>query len=127
VEAQERRILYYVPPDGSAPTFRVWRDGITDKTLKLTVTARIARMRGGNFGDSFPIGGGASENRIDFGPGYRIYYGIAGMDIILLLGGDKSSQVSDIEKSRGFWRDYKERRNEQKRRLQGRPARRTKK
>jgi probable addiction module antidote protein len=73
MEARERQILYYVPPGGSPSPFRVWRDGIRDKTLKVTVTARIARMRGCNFGDSFPIGGGASENRIDFGPGYRIY------------------------------------------------------
>jgi putative addiction module killer protein len=129
VEASEREILYYVPKTGPPAPFRVWRDGITDKPSKLAITARIARMRGGNFSDSKPVGSGASENRIDFGPGFRIYYGVDGEKIILLCGGDKSTQErTDIETAIDFWTDYKERKkNEERRKLQSRSSRRTKK
>lgn len=128
MEAREREILYYVPKTGPPAPFRVWRDGITDMPSKLAVTARIARMRGGNFSDSRPIGDGASENRIDFGPGFRVYYGIDDDKIILLCGGDKSSQDADINAARIFWEDYKERKkNEKRRKLQSRSSRRTKK
>jgi putative addiction module killer protein len=86
-------------------------------------------MRGGNFSDSKPVGSGASENRIDFGPGFRIYYGVDGEKIILLCGGDKSTQErTDIETAIDFWTDYKERKkNEERRKLQSRSSRRTKK
>jgi putative addiction module killer protein len=117
VDVRERQVLYYLPEGRAEAPFRAWRDGIADQRTKLAITARIARLRGGNFGDSKPIGDGASENRINFGPGYRIYYGIDGADIILLLGGDKSSQRADIQQARRFWLDYKERRREQKRKL----------
>jgi putative addiction module killer protein len=127
VEARERAVHYYVQPSGACP-FAEWRDAITDKLTKAVVEARIARLRGGNFGDSRPIGAGASESRIDFGPGYRIYYGVDGDDLILLAGGTKSSQSADIDKAKSFWMDYKERkRNAQKARLQSGPSRRSKK
>jgi putative addiction module killer protein len=127
VDPRKRQALYYQPRSGLAPPFQAWRNGITDRASRLAVDARIARMRGGNFSDSRPIGNGASENRIDFGPGLRIYYGIDGERVILLHGGDKSSQSSDIAKALQFWQDYRERRREEKRKLQDRPARRAKK
>jgi putative addiction module killer protein len=69
------------------------------------VDARIARFRG-----SEPIDGGASENKIDHGPGYRLYYGVDGRDVvILLLGGDKSTQNADIKTVRGYWEEHKRR------------------
>lgn len=93
--------------------FREWRFAIGENA-KAAVDARIARFRSGNFGDSRPIGAGASENRIRFGPGYRIYYGIDGMDfVILLCGGDKSTQNAAIACARKYWDDYKRRRREQ--------------
>jgi len=108
MEARERNVLYYQTPSGTIP-FREWRFGISENA-KAAVDARIARFRGGNFGDSRPIGGGASENRIHFGPGYRVYYGIDGMDfVILLCGGDKSTQNTDIARARKYWDDYKQR------------------
>ena len=126
LEAREREVLYYLPRDGQAP-FRQWREHIADRATKLAVDARIARMRAGNFGDSKTLGSGVYENRIDFGPGYRIYYGIDGPRVILLRGGDKSSQAADVESAREFWRDYKERKqNEAKRELQGRSSRESK-
>lgn len=117
MEAHERQVLYFVPRGRAVAPFKVWREGIADLRAKLAVTARIARLRSGNFGDSRPIGGGASENRINFGPGYRIYYGLDGLDIILLIGGDKSTQRADIERAKSFWVQYKERKREEKRRL----------
>lgn len=85
-------------------------------------------MRGGNFADAKAVGSGVYENRIDFGPGYRIYYAIDGPRIILLCGGDKSSQVSDIKAAIEFWRDYKGRKkHEAKRELQSGSSRGTKK
>ncbi len=107
---------------------------MADGDLKAAIDARIARLRAGNFGDSKSVGKAVSESRIDFGPGYRIYYGVAGDDIILLCGGDKSSQDSDIQRAQSFWKDYKDRTKQErekqdakKPRLQGRPSRRSKK
>jgi putative addiction module killer protein len=101
-------ILSYKTASGIFP-FREWRSSIDDSVTKAAIDARIARFRGGNFGDSRPIGGGASENRIDFGPGYRIYYGVSGSKIILLCGGDKSTQHADIPRAISYWEDYKDR------------------
>lgn len=127
MEAVERLVRYYIKSSGVCP-FAEWRDKISDKRAKAAVDARTARLRGGNFGDSRPIGAGASESRIDFGPGYRVYYGVDGDDLILLAGGTKSSQSADIEKAKSFWMDYKERkRNAQEARLQSGPSRRSKK
>ena len=88
MEGRERKVLYYNTSLREAP-YRTWRSSITDIKTAATIDARIARLRGGNFGDSESIGGGASENKIDFGPGYRIYYGTDDDKIILLGGGDK--------------------------------------
>jgi putative addiction module killer protein len=61
----------------------------------------------GNLGNTRALGTGVSELKIDFGPGYRVYYGEDGPTIVvLLLGGDKSSQERDIEKAKAFWEDY---------------------
>jgi putative addiction module killer protein len=70
---------------------------------------RISRAEDGNFGDHKSIGQGLFEFRIQFGPGYRIYYGIEDEKIILLLiGGDKSTQAKDISKAKSFWTSYKQ-------------------
>lgn len=101
-------ILAYKTAAGVFP-FRDWRSSIGDAKARAAIDARIARFRGGNFGDSKPIGDGASENRIDFGPGYRVYYGVSGEKIILLCGGDKSTQHADIIRAKAYWKDYRER------------------
>ena len=127
LEIRERSVQYYLLPSGPPAPFGVWRDSLRDPLARVAVLARIARMRGGNFSDSRPIGEGASENRINLGPGYRIYYGADGDKIILLCGGDKSTQDADIAKAKQFWSDNKKRtkKNAQKRELQRRPARRS--
>lgn len=109
--AEERTVKYYQTRTGSQP-FKNWRDGLIEKTTKSAIDARISRLRSWNLGKSEPIGGGASESKIDLGPGYRIYYGIDGVSIILLHGGDKSTQDTDIKLAKQFWNDYKARKNQ---------------
>jgi putative addiction module killer protein len=111
MEASQREVEYYRSSDGKEP-YGEWFAGIKDQKTQQKLDARLARMRGGNFGDSEPIGGGASENKIDHGPGYRIYYGIDGKKVIILKGGDKSTQASDIELARKHWTEYKNRKKE---------------
>ncbi|HKQ87950.1 MAG TPA: type II toxin-antitoxin system RelE/ParE family toxin [Candidatus Acidoferrales bacterium] len=111
-----------MPITGPPAPFGVWRDGLQDKRAKAAVSARIARLAEGNFSDSRPIGAGASEARIDFGPGYRVYYGVDGANVILLAGGGKSSQKRDIEIAKARWQDYKRRKNDQTRELQKRSS-----
>src|ERR1700733_14520716 len=108
MEGGKQEVLYYTESPGRCP-FRDWRASIADERAKAAIDARIARFRGGNFGDSAPIGAGASESRIDLGPGFRIYYGREGDTIVLLCGGDKSTQAGDIRQAKIFWTDYKKR------------------
>ncbi len=78
--------------------FDSWFDGLADKMVKLRIQARIDRAELGNFGDSSPVGRGVSEMRIHFGPGYRVYFTQCRDELVILLaGGDKSSQAADIQ------------------------------
>jgi putative addiction module killer protein len=75
-----------------------WLEGLRDLRGRAKVLARIERLIGGNPGDVRPVGSGVSELRINYGPGYRVYYVQRGTTLIILLaGGDKSSQVKDID------------------------------
>ena len=113
MEARERQVRYY--EYGDLCPFREWISALKDRREIAAIDARIARFRTGNFGDSKSIGEGASESRIDLGPGYRIYYGVDGNDIIVLNGGDKGSQTSDIADALSYWRRYKERKAHERR------------
>jgi putative addiction module killer protein len=108
VEVRERKILSYQTSSGSFP-YRVWRNGFTDEDTEVAIDVRVTRLSTGNFSDSKSIGEGAFESRIDFGPGYRVYYGADGDDIVLLCGGDKSTQDQDIKRAKEYWKDYKDR------------------
>ena len=107
MQVVEREFLFYETANGQAPA-RDWLDDIEarDKSLYGSTSNRLDRVSGGNFGDCEPVGEGVSELRIDIGPGYRIYFGIDGDFIILLLGGMKKTQDKDIKKAKEFWRDY---------------------
>ena len=81
--------------------FMEWRAGLRDIVASKRIGARIDRLSFGNFGDVKPVGEGVSELRLDFGPGYRIYFVQRGdVLVILLCGGEKSSQVRDITKAK---------------------------
>ena len=80
--------------------FRAWLDGLQDHRAMTRVAQRITRLEAGLFGDPKSVGGGVSELRIDYGPGYRLYFVRSGKAIVLLLcGGDKRSQDADIAKA----------------------------
>ncbi len=108
MEARERRVLSYKDASGRLP-YSEWRDSLHDEDTEVDVDVRITRLSAGNFGDSRPVGDGVFESRIDFGPGFRIYYGMDGDEVILLCGGDKSSQRADIVRAKEHWKDYKRR------------------
>jgi len=106
-EGRELEVQYYETRRGVAP-FRKWRQGIRDLRARQAIDARIARFRTGNLGMSRPVGEGVCESKIDFGPGYRIYYALDGQMIVLLCAGDKSSQDVDIRLAKSYWRHFKE-------------------
>ncbi|TRU61916.1 MAG: type II toxin-antitoxin system RelE/ParE family toxin [Microcystis aeruginosa Ma_QC_C_20070823_S13] len=104
---QPREIERYVTPDGQIP-FDNWFDSIRVSKTQTIISKRLDRVRMGNLGDYRSVGGGVFELRIDYGPGYRIYFGQVGTTIVLLLcGGDKSSQIKDIRQAQKYWRDYR--------------------
>lgn len=79
------------------PRFAQWIDRLRDLRARARIQIRIRRLAGGNPGDVKPVGGGVSELRVDVGPGYRVYYvQRRGVFILLLCGGDKSTQPNDI-------------------------------
>ncbi len=81
-------------------TFRAWLDGLKDEKARVRIGIRLQRVEKGNLGDARPVGGGVSELRIDYGPGYRLYFVQRGkMVVILLCGGDKRSQARDIKRA----------------------------
>lgn len=78
-----------------------------DKATRARVQARILRFEMGNLGDHKDVGAGVLEARLDFGPGYRVYFGLKGRELVLLLlGGDKGSQKRDIKRAQEFWSRY---------------------
>jgi putative addiction module killer protein len=86
--------------------FDQWFDGLRDKQAKRRIHARIDRAEDGHFGDCKPVGEGVSEMRIDCGPGYRIYFAQRGLELVILLaGGDKSTQQKDINTALKLARD----------------------
>jgi putative addiction module killer protein len=83
--------------------FRKWIKSLRDSIAKAKITSRIQRLKFGNPGDVRPVGQGVSELRIDYGPGYRVYYVKRGDTfIVILCGGDKTTQQSDIDRALGL-------------------------
>jgi putative addiction module killer protein len=86
--------------------FATWLDNLRDIHVKARVLVRIERLASGNAGDVKPVGEGISEMRIDYGPGYRVYFTKRGSELIILLaGGDKGSQTGDIKVALRLARD----------------------
>jgi putative addiction module killer protein len=93
---------------GGKNVFESWLESLRDNVAEARIDARINRLTHGNFGDCKPVGGGVWEPRIDWGPGYRVYYAMVGLQCILLLaGGDKRKQTADIARAIENLKDYK--------------------
>ena len=86
--------------------FVQWMDELRDIRARARIQARIERRAAGNPGDVKPVGDGVSELRIDYGPGYRVYFTRRGNEVVILLaGGDKSTQDTDIKIAQGLARN----------------------
>lgn len=106
METKPRELLIYETQDGRCP-FEEWLNGLKDITGRTIIRKRLNRVRLGNMGDIKSLGGGIFELRIDYGPGYRIYFGEEDSTIVvLLIGGNKRSQSRDIRKAKLYWSDY---------------------
>ncbi len=102
-------IRRYVTATGK-DVFGTWLAGLKDAKTRAKIVVRVDRLATGNFGDCKSLGGGLFELRIDWGPGYRVYYALIGKTCVLLLyGGDKRKQSSDIEQALKYLKDYKDR------------------
>ena len=102
-------IVDYLTRGGVDP-FLEWVRGLSDRQARARVLVRVQRMASGNFGDYKQLADGVCELRIDYGPGYRVYYARVGSKLILLLvGGDKRKQQVDIETAIAYLRDWKRR------------------
>lgn len=100
---------YYVTAKGKLP-FKEWIEGMKDVSARAKIRVRLDRVRLGNLGDSRSVGDGVHELKVDYGPGYRVYFARDGARVILLLlGGDKASQKKDITLAKEFWNDHKRR------------------
>ena len=87
--------------------YQEWVTQLRDSTAKVAILKRVVRLRQGNFGDHKFCREGVSELRINVGAGYRVYYAIAGQEIVLLLcGGDKRTQDNDIDRACANWKDW---------------------
>ncbi|RTL41274.1 MAG: type II toxin-antitoxin system RelE/ParE family toxin [Burkholderiales bacterium] len=102
-------VKHYLSADGRDLVIE-WVKRLRDPVAKVQVARRINRIEAGNLGDHKPCRDGVWELRIDHGPGYRVYYARAGSVLVLLLcGGDKSSQEQDIERAVALWHDWQRR------------------
>ena len=97
----------YLTPDGK-DVFGDWLAKLRDTRAQAKIVVRLDRVAAGNFSDCKPLGAGLHELRIDWGPGYRVYYALLGKSCVLLLtGGDKRKQASDIKRAAAYFKDYK--------------------
>ena len=106
--AYPREVEIYRSRNGREP-FTEWLSAIRDQKTQRCIRTRLAALKLGNFGDYKSVGEGVFELRFHFGVGYRIYFREVDNTVVLLLcGGDKSSQARDIERAKAYWLAYKE-------------------
>ena len=109
MEHQHKEARYYVTPGGKIP-YREWFAALRDVQGRAAIRDRIRRLELGNPGNYRSVGSGVKELKIDYGPGYRVYYGeYSGTLVLLLCGGDKSTQHRDITRAHQYWEDYRRR------------------
>jgi len=105
-KARPRNIIIFEDGNGREP-FTKWLRGLKDRKARSRILQRLRLVEQGHFGDMKSLGGGLHEFRFFFGSGYRVYFGDHRQNIVvLLLGGDKSSQTRDINKARDYWLEY---------------------
>jgi len=108
----EKEIRIYKTPQGREP-FTEWLQNLGDVKMRARIRARLDRLAFGHYGDRKPVGHNVHELRLDFGPGYRIYFGEHGRQLIILLcGGDKNSQSADIAKAQAYWQQLRGQKND---------------
>jgi len=108
MEATPKEVLIYATPDDREP-FTEWVNALRDRNARARIKTRLSRLEQGNLGDYQSVGKGVCELRIDYGPGYRVYFVQVGtIMLVILCGGDKSSQDKDIATALGYWAEYKE-------------------
>lgn len=87
--------------------FGAWFDRLRDPQAQQRIAVRIDRLALGLFGDAKPLREGVRELRVDYGPGYRVYYALAGRTVVLLLcGGDKRTLQADVARAVGYWMEF---------------------
>jgi putative addiction module killer protein len=102
------KIESYVTSSGKIP-FEEWLDSLTDISARAFIKIRLERVRLGNLGNHRSVGKGVQELKIPHGPGYRIYFGQIGRKVILLLcGGEKSTQTKDINQAQRYWAEFRD-------------------
>lgn len=107
------RIEHYLTVDEQKDVYDDWLRRLRDAQAKVAVIRRVTSVEQGNFGDHKFCRDGVWELRIDAGPGYRVYYGLAGHRLVLLLcGGDKRTQDADIARAVAYWQDWQQRGDE---------------
>ena len=107
VMTEPKQVVRYVSPNGKEP-FTEWLSKLKDRTARARILIKIDRLAQGVTTNTKSVGDDVSELKMTFGPGYRVYFGHDGNALIVLLaGGDKSSQSRDIEKAKEYWNDYK--------------------
>lgn len=102
-------VLHYLTTDGE-DVYQDWLDGLRDRRTRVAIQRLVDRLMIGNFGDHKFCRDGVWELRIDFGPGFRVYYAMAGDTVVLLLSGsDKREQGAEINRAVGYWKDWQRR------------------
>ncbi|MBX9704938.1 MAG: type II toxin-antitoxin system RelE/ParE family toxin [Gammaproteobacteria bacterium] len=110
---KQKELRYYISGNGKSP-FAEWLGKIRDNVTQARILRRLERMEMGHYGDYKSVGDGILELRLAFGSGYRVYFAeVDGITVILLLGGDKSTQSKDIQTAKLYWQELKGRTDEQ--------------
>ena len=107
MEVVPKKVEFYVTASSKVP-FMEWLESLKDIKARAQIKKRLRRAEFGNLGEYNSVGQGVFEMKIHFGPGYRVYFGMEGQQLIILLcGGDKGTQSRDIETAHEYWADWR--------------------
>lgn len=105
-EAKPRQVIVFTNKKGNQP-YGDWLNSLRDAPTRRRIIQRVTRLESGNYGDFKTLKDGVFELRLSFGSGYRVYFGEEGETLVILLcGGDKSTQKKDIETAKNYWKEY---------------------